>query len=248
MPDFTAGDHTGDVPQGGDTNFQAAGAVDGNTDGTGDHPIVLEFNGRKFTKEDLINKLSHADQHISRLTSETAEHRQLLAEVNETLKKQVSAAELLAQIKEGQLPPSQETRVEPVQPKGVSAEDVTAQVLRKLAEGDMAKQRDINWKEATSTLTQAYGDSVNAKVAQAAADAGISVEQAAELARTSPKVFLKLFPDLSTRARPSGLPTSGQVNTQSLQSQPRVNSGFMKANTTKQATEIYLQRLRELGN
>lgn len=247
MTNFQASD-PGSGTAAGATSFQQPGAAPAANSGPEDTTVVLELNGRKFTKADLIKKIGSADTHIETLKGELAEQRKILGEVNESLKKQVTTAELLKQIKDQQAAPAADPNAAKPAPQSVpTSDDITKQVMDKIEQGRNAAQRDQNWNEVTSALTQAFGDATNQKVSEAAADAGLSLEEAAELARSKPKAFLKLFPDLSSKAKPSALPSSGKVNTQSFQAQQKGPPGFSKATSTKQSVEIYLNRLKELG-
>lgn len=247
MTSFVAGDPgSGTAPEA--TSFQAAGVQPNNPAAPDQGDVVLEYGGRKFTKDDLIKKLTHADEHIQRLTNERSEDKALMEEVRNALKKQVDVAEVLKQIKgQGanpdptQQPPANQPAAAP------TADEIAAKVLGTLKEGEAAQQREANWRSVTETLTKAYGDATNQKVAQAAAEAGLTLAEAAELAKSKPKAFLKLFPDIAPAKPQHSAVAPGVVNTQSFQQAPRGNSGYAKAGSTKQAVSIYLNRLKELG-
>lgn len=247
MTSFVAGDPgSGAAP--GATNFQAAGVQPNNPAAPDQGEVVLEYGGRKFTKDDLVKKLAHADEHIQRLTTERSEDKALMEEVRNALKKQVDVAEVLKQIK-GQANPNpdpSQPNPDPKQVQAPTADEIAQQVLGKLQEGETVKQREANWSHVTSVLTKAYGDAVNQKVKAAADEAGLTLAEAAELAKSKPKAFLKLFPDVATKPQPSAV-RGGDVNTQSFQQAPKGNSGYAKAGSTKQAVSIYLNRLKELG-
>lgn len=248
MTDFLPGsDPAKNAPADSSTSFQQGGAPNpaANPD---DNAVVFEHGGRKFTKADLAKKLDNADAHIQRLTQERASDRKLLDEVNATLAKQVNAAELLKQIKEGNVqapanpnPPASEAA------PAVTADAVAAQVMAKLKEGQDAQQRDANFQEVTAALTNAFGDATNAKVAAMAAEAGMTIPEAVEMAKSKPKVFLKMFPELVTKAQPTAT-SRGTVNTQSFQTAPKGPSGYTKVSgDTRKSIEIYQARLKELG-
>ncbi len=248
MTNFNSGD-PGSSAAAGTTNFQQPGGTPNTNSGPEDTTVILDVNGRNFTKSDLVKKITNADNHIETLTHESAEQRKLLGELNETLKKQVTAAELLKQIKEGKAETPNPDAAKPNSEAApqISADDIAKQVMSKLQEERDAEARKQNWDTVTAALTQAFGDATNQKVAEAAAEAGLSLEEAAELAKSKPKAFLKLFPDLTSKAKPSALPSSGKVNTQSFQANQKGPSGFAKAASTKASVEIYLNRLKELG-
>lgn len=244
MTDFSAGDPGSGAPT-GQTNFQAGGVAAPAASGQEDTTVLLEYQGRQYTKTELLKKLTHADNHVTRLESERAEDRRLLQEVNETLKKQVTAAELLKQMRDGQppvTPPATTTA-----PPAVDAATIAAQVLGTIKEGEAAAQREANWKAVTTTLTQVFGEKVNEQVAKVAAETGMSVAEAAEMARSKPQAFLRLFPEVQTKPKPSAIPNQGQHNTQSFQATKRGASGFITAKSVREQVDIYQARLRELG-
>lgn len=245
---FQAGDPgaSGTAKEG--INFKAEG---GTTDDSGaqDTTVLLEVGGRKFTKTDLIKKITNADTHISTLETKLDEQGKLLSEVNEVLKKQVNAAELLKQIKEGQQQgqqaqqPSNEANQ---QAKLPTVDEIVNEIEARNVKKASAAQQESNWKEVTTTLTKAFGDATNQKVAKAAEEAGITLAQAEALAKSSPKVFLRLFPDLKPSAQGSALPQGGKVNTQSVKPSAGKSSGYAQAKTAKEEVSIYLNRLKEL--
>lgn len=247
---FQAGNGA-DAPAGTDgkqTSFNSGGGADQGSQGAGDNTVILEHGGRKFTKADLVNKLSHADSHIETLTRERAEDRKLLSEANEMLRKAASTAELLAKVK-GEQPageqPNGNAPAQPAQQPTIKAEDIAAQVMGTLQQQQVAQQRKENFKQVSEALTRAFGSAVDAEVAKVAAESGITLEQAREMAESQPKVFLKLFPGIDKKAKPSVIP-GGSVNSQSFKGNANEPSGITKA-TGRQATQIYLDRLKAAG-
>lgn len=247
MTDFMSGGDPANpvIPSNEPTSFKSDGALPTAAQIADDNTVVFEHGGRKFTRADLVKKLDHSETHIQRLTAERVEGRKLLDEVNVTLGKQVNAAELLRQIKEGAViqPQAQEPAVVA---QLVTADTVAAQVVAKLQQDQLTQQRDSNFKEVQAVLTNTFGDSVNKRVQDAAVESGITVAEAIEMARSKPKVFLKLFPELTTKVQPSAV-SRGTVNTQSFQEAPSGPSGYTKATSDKAINTIYQARLKALG-
>jgi len=245
--DFQAGDPGSSAGQNEATNFQAQG-VSSETGNSDDTTVLLELNGRKFTKGELVKKITNADSHINTLTTELSEQRRLLNDVAEQMKKQVNAAELLNQVKnQNSAAPAAVTNSNTAPAPTLSADEVVAAVMGKLQQSNLESTQDTNFNAVKAQLTQAFGNAVNARVKAAADEAGITLEVAAGLARTSPKLFLKMFPELSGKPQASVLPGRGQTNTQSFAAQQPGPSGFVKAKTGKQKVEIYLKKLQDLG-
>lgn len=256
MTDFIPGGDpaTPTVEAAASTDFRSPGASAAKpVENPDDHVVVFEHAGRKFTKAELAKKFDHAETHIQRLLSERAEDRKLLEEVKASLGKQLTAEDLLRQIKEGTTvtTPDPSASAAPATASAdtataVTADVVAAQVMIKLQEGQVALAREANFKDVQTALTNVFGESVNQKVAAVAAEAGITLAEAVEMAKATPKVFLKLFPELSAKAQPSTL-GRGVVNTQSFVNTPTGPSGFAKTNNEKASIAIYAARLKASG-
>lgn len=232
------------------TTFQAPGAAASGGGQPEDTTVVFEHNGRKFTKSDLARKLESADNFIEQLKAEGAENRKALELAAQALKEGINAAEILKQIKSGQAQPNAgQPGAEPAAaPQPVNVDEVVQRVQAANAAAAAEAQRKANWTEVTQTLTTAFGAAVDQRVAQMAAEKGMSLAQAAEMAKATPKAFLALFPDLSKKAGPSPLPERGKVNTQAFHNTgERKASGYTKATTTKELVSIYQQRLAEVS-
>lgn len=232
------------------TSFQAPGAAT-NAGTPEDTTVVFEHNGRQFTKSDLVKKLDNADQFIERLKEEGAKNREALDLAAKALQEGINATELLKQIKNGTLQPN---AAQPgAEPAAAAAKPVTVdEIVQKVQAANAAAQgeaqRNANWTEVTATLTKAFGTATDQKVAQMAAEKGMTLAQAAEMAKATPKVFLALFPDLSKTVGPSPLPARGTVNSQAFHSTgERKASGYSKASGTKELVSIYQARLAELS-
>lgn len=231
------------APQGDQPNGSNGAAPAPANQNNQDEGVVLEWNGRKFTKDDLVRKLESADGFIETLKQERQEDRQLLNEVQETLKKQLTAQELLAQVKAQAANPEPKQDGQPV----VDANAIAAQVLAKL-QGDQAKAKeDENWQGVVAKLSESYGDKVNEKV-KAVADANdLTLQEAAQLARTKPALFLKLFPEVSKAPTKPVLHSNGG-NRPVTPAAPAGDQAkaFGAARTTRESVSLYLSRLKEL--
>ena len=249
-PSFTAGTPASGTGNEG-TSFVAPGAATQGGDPTEDKTVVFEHNGRKFTKADLTRKLDSADGFIEQLKAEGAQNREALAQANAALKEGINAVTLLKEIKQngqqgqqGQQSGSEQQQ----QPPALTVDEIVTAVRKADVAATTEAQRKANWAEVTGTLTKAFGTAVDQKVAQVAADKGLTLEQAVEMARATPKVFLALFPDLSKQPGASPMPASGKVNSQAFnQSVKRESSGYTKASNTKDLVAIYQQRLNEVA-
>lgn len=234
--DFRAGDPgSGNEP----TNFNANPGDPGNDPGSDDQTVVLEIGDRKFTRADLVKKITNADQHIATLTGELQEQRTLLTSVNETLKKQVNAQEVLERLKAGTQPPATQppTSSQPPATPVATPDDVASLVLKQLEQAEQVKKEQENWSDVTRQLTGAFGDAVNRKVSETIGELGMTAEDAERMARTRPKAFLKLF-DLQKPVVNSGIGRQG-ANSQALKAKPAGSTNYHKARNTNDQIQSY---------
>lgn len=213
-----------------------------------DEPVLLELQGRKYTRSDLEKKILHADSFIDTLKKELADQRALLGEVNDALRQQVNAREVLETLSANK-PIEAEAAPQPDTPAPVPTVDsLTASVMATLRAQEEAKAANANWESVTKALSLAYGDSVNQRVADVAAEVGMTLEEAAALARAKPQAFLRLFPDLKPSAKGSGI-GRGSVNTLALKTNAPAptKSGYMQATKTRDSVNVYLARLNQMG-
>jgi hypothetical protein len=202
-----------------------------------DQQAFLEYNGRKLSVQDVLTKLQHADQFIETLKSEREQDRKTLAELQEKVNKAVGVQEVLEAVNQNQNQNTQAPQV-PQTPVDESAivERAAALLQERVAKASAEAKRQDNWKLATTELSKQYGDKVNEAVAEAAAKHGMSVEQAAELAKTSPSAFLALFP----KSKPEVTIPGRRVNTQAV-NQPADDlqvSEFFKSTSIKDRVSI----------
>lgn len=235
------------------TSFQAPGD-NGNQGGQADDKtVVFEHGGRKYTAADLVKKIDSSDQFIATLKAEGAENRSLLEQANTALAKTLSAAELLKKVQEGGAAAAAPTAAAPAaaaQPAAApTAQEVAALVVKQQQEAQAAIQADANFAEVQTALTKTYGQRVDAKVDEIAAAVGMTRDAAIALARSSPKAFLRMFPEVNA-APPRSFASAGpSLNTQAVRPDPsaKAASGYTTAQGMKAQTAVYLNKLKDLG-
>lgn len=233
------------------TNFQAPSVTPTPSPNPSDSEVVLEVDGRKYTRNDLVKKIVNQDSFIQQLTAERAEDRKLLTDAAEALKKATGSKEILDALNQRPAPTPaaaapQAPAAPAIDPEAI-AQAAAAKVTTHLQNQSVAAARETNWNQVTASLTAVYGEQTNATVAKIAAENDMTVDEAAELARSKPKAFLKLFPELS-QPRASGRTTfNSTTNPQALNAAPskRVSSGFGKATSDRDRVAIYTKRLQE---
>jgi len=240
-------------PEPKDQQGKEGNTESGNNQSTteGENKPVLEIAGRKYTPEELEKKVLNQDNFIEQLKQERQEDRTLLNEALAELKKTVSAKELLNQVKEGEgNQNSQQTeQAKESEPsnQAVDPNEIARQVREQLNKESQEKEKETNWNQVTSALTEAFGQKVNDKVKEVAEENGFTIEEAVEFAKSKPKAFLRFF-DLSKAKPTQRVP---EYNSNSFNQRPPDNqaaSAFWKANKTKDQVSSYLERLRQLSN
>lgn len=200
--------------------------------------LVLEYGGKKLTTADVLKKLEHADGFIEQLKRERAEDRDLLNQATEQLKKAVTAGDLLR-------------TPAPAVPTATPAPavDIAAEVDKVVSAREQRVQEEANWKVAQDAMTKAFGDKADEKARAAASESGLSFEELVALARTKPKAFQRIFPELhatsTTAVKPT--PTFGTVNSKAIVEGAKPSSGFWEAKNSREQTAIYLAKLKQLS-
>lgn len=234
------------------TSFVAPGVTAPAAGAADDTTVIYEHEGRKYTRSDLANKLTNADSHIKKLEGENAANVALLEKVNKTLETQVSMEQMLKAIKEGQTPAAAAAAAAAsgTVPAALTVEQIqalaSASAQTTIAESVAKAQSDTNWATVTTTLTKVYGDKTDAVVAKAAGENGLTIAAAEALARTNPKLFLKMF-ELTVAATPKPF-GNGNVNPQEFYrnsaGQVKKEPGrYWKATNTREQTSAYLEAL-----
>lgn len=177
-----------------------------------DQQAFLEYNGRKLSAADVLTKLANADQFIETLKTERETDRKTLAELQAQVTKSLGVKEVLDAVNTQH----QQAPVQKPVDEAALVERAAALIQERQAKAAAEATRTSNWKTVTTTLAAQFGDKVNEAVASAAASHGMSVEAAAELAKTAPSAFLALFPKTTPPVTLKG----GRVNSQAVNAAP----------------------------
>ena len=181
------------------TPGNAVSADNGQGNQGGQDQGFIEYGGRKFSGEDVLKKLENADSFIEQLKSEREADRAKFAALEEQLSKLGKVDSVLEALQgKSQGEPAPETggdgseNEQGLDPEALAAQ-IQERVLAGLNEKTQAETQANNWKQVTNTLTHHYGEKVNAKVAEIAAEHDLTLTEAKEMAQSRPKVFLNLF-------------------------------------------------------
>lgn len=153
----------------------------------------LVIGDRKYDKYAAVTKITHADNHISKLEQELAELRR----EKELLSAQQEARQVMSQAQTQSNPaPAVQNTTETGKDDGNDVESLVEQILRK-RESQTAKQTNLS--QSTEAAKAVYGEAYQAKLEELGKGLGMSKADIVELASTKPQAFKHLF-GLNTNA------------------------------------------------
>ena len=184
-----------------------------NTNQSSNEPY-LSVGDRVFkSKEDVINHITHAQNHISKLEGDFNNATQLIEKQSSLLEQSSKFDDVLDAVNN-----RQDSSGNAEETPKLSKDEVIADALRAFEQHQqqqtLEQRRISNFNSVSQVLTKAYGDKTDEVVTKVAAENGLSLQEAAEIAKSHPKVFLKMF-DTNTQQR-TAQPTHSSVNTQAL--------------------------------
>lgn len=227
----------------------------GQTPKENDDSPLIEYNGRKMTREEVLSKLENADKHISTLEDERKTDRERLEKLIETTEKSQKEQEELSEIVK---------RLQPSEPKPSEkqespdydkvAEQAAQLAYNRMTEEQKREQQRQNQESVKATLQERYGDKVDDEVFSITRELGYTDEEAFELAGTRPKAFLKMVgidgtqqPNKganSTHSSTRNPPESGQNGDQKP---PKVHGATTSKERLSAWEERVTQKLKSLG-
>lgn len=189
---------TGNEP----TTFVASGVVAEPVAGAADTAVVLEHEGRKYTRTDLLKKIGNADSFIETLKTERAKDRELLEAAAKALEKATSAKEVLQAVTTTAAPAAAAPVAQSLDANAI-AKQVADQIRGETAADAAKVVQDANFKVAQEALTKHYGKDADAKVRAIAAENDLSFDEAIAMAKSKPKAFNALFLPKTKPAAPT---------------------------------------------
>ena len=170
------------------------------TDNQQQEKPFLQVGERVFkTPEDAIKHIDSAQQHIQKLEKDWESATALVERQDQLLEKAARVDELMSAVEQNSSRNTEGTTQ--LSKEEVIAEAITAFEQRQQV-ATIQEQQAQNWNTVTGTLTKLYGDKTDEVVQKVAGENDMTLEEAAELAKTKPKVFLKMFDS------PSSMPTA----------------------------------------
>jgi len=176
------------------------------TDQTPDQPF-LKIGEREFkSPDDVVTKITAADEHIKRLEEEhrqteakLAEALELAATLKEKTEQALSVKEMIEGLKGGNV--QQQESGTPA----ISTEDIAAKVLESLDERTQKQKQLDNFKAAMAAAKESLGDNFKESIGNKAKELGMSIADVDALAKRSPKAFAQL---MLPETKSDGSPTS----------------------------------------
>lgn len=209
-----------------------------------DNQPFLAVGDRKFADSSaVVDKIVHADAHISSLEGENKALREALDLLKKDADKSATVEELLEGLKSNTSTDggSEDQAVDP----DVIVSQVMDKVTATLHEQQTAQQQAANFNKAADMAKEVLGEDFLDKIAAKAASLGVSLDDVDTIAKKSPDAFAKLI--LGEAKTKANTTNRGTVRTQASQgaaqeTQPR---GFMRMSTKERAAAI-ASRLEEL--
>ena len=206
------------------------------TDGT-----QYSVAGKSFQDWDSVkNSYEHQEGHIKTLETERDADRQRISELESKVSQASTLDEVLERIQNSNTGQSD---------SNIDLDQITKQVASQVESGIKAKEQNVkedgNWKQVCDRLTEHFGDKVDEQVRGIATQYNMSWDEAIDMARIRPNIFLNLF-DLKTQS--SVQSTTGTINTSALQDVERETprTSVMKLRTDTERVANYESRLDEL--
>lgn len=165
----------------------------------------VEYKGRKWTPDEILNKFENADGYIEQLRKENEELKQV-AQKGATLEEVMSKFES----QQEERPPTQN------EPTKANVEEVDIERVARSAfeKFQQEQQMQTNLQASLEKLETAYGDKTVDILKQKAGELDMSLDEAKQLASTKPKAFSRMFLDVQKDNTPQS--SSGNVNTQTF--------------------------------
>lgn len=170
--------------------------------------VAVEYNGKVWKQEDIINKFQNADNYIAQLKAEN-ERLALEAKQGKTFEEVLSRMEN----KQETPKPVEHTRTP------VAEVDVEAVAMNAYQKMKQQEQMQVNLDSAIAKLSETYGEKTLDVLKEKAAQYDLTIEEAKQLAMTKPKLFAAQFLDVKQQKVVSN--TTGNINTQTLQQAPK---------------------------
>lgn len=203
--------------------------------------VSFHVGERAYDIASATKKIESADQHINQLLSEKRELEAQMQTMQQQLAQSTKVEEALANL---QVQPSAQESVS--QPQ-LDLEKLQANVLtetqklweqreREKAQQQLLATQEENFKNVSETMVDQYGaENVDKVITEKAKSLDMSFDQAVELAKQNPKLFISNFGKTATSSQ-----TTSSLNSQAFQ----VNSTNVEGDLKNLVKQVYAGKLR----
>lgn len=209
---------------GGDPSTTSSTTQDRSTDNA---PYLVVGDREYKSPDDVVKKISAADEHIKRLEQETAEWRQKLEEAEKRMNNATSMDSILEAVRKELGSDTQTQRTQALNP-----EDLRGMVEKTVKDFTVTEQRTRNLNFAQEKFIEQLGEGdpnkAKSKLTDLCRELGVGLDYAQNLASTSPNAFFKLFGVNTTTTTSTGptAPSPGRVNTSAFNTNSNNEDGY----------------------
>ena len=224
------GNNQGDNPSQGATFQQQqdnGGQPNSNTGDGGN-------NSENVDVSKLVKRVEDSQSFIETLKSERQADQQRIQDLESKLQNTPTVDQIMEQLDQRQGASNDNLDTQDLVNKAVE------QVQANLSQSKIAEQEQSNFTKVQSVLAKNFGDDIDSKVTELAAENGLTLSQVAEMAKKSPKATLKLLGITEQAPAPGSIP-QGSVNTAAFQgtnNEPPKMRSIASANTDKERIEV----------
>lgn len=219
------GSDTGDAGQSQDGSFNRDGG-DQTTSGEGQATITSEDLAK------LLKRDASAQEHIPQIETENDTLRTKVAELQAQVDSATTLEDVVARISQESGQSSNE----------IDPETIAATIEARLEAKSQKKVEQTNWDSVVSQLETKYGDwdGVDKAITAKCSELSMDPQEATQLARKNPKVFMKIFE--TGQGHESSLSPASQTNTQSSVINP---TGPLVDGKSRQEWKDYYNTMRK---
>lgn len=185
------------------TSPEAQSPVDQETTQPATPQVSVEYKGRNWNQDEIVNKFQNADSYIKELTDK-------VSALEQEVQKGATLGEVLDQMNTSSQPTEAKEAITPQ----VKEVDVEAMVQKAVQKTKAEEASQANLVDCITSFEGVYKDKAVEVLQAKATELEMSIEEAKELASKKPKAFKQMFLGQST-VNPVGN-SKGTVNTQTI--------------------------------
>lgn len=228
MTQSTFADTPNTDPQTATSEAQASATP--NQEPQADQSVALVVGERAYrTMDDVVNKITNADEHISNIESENQAMRERIEELKAQVERGNTVDDLL-QAKES---------ANALTPEQVA--EISRQEALSLREQDT---RNTNLSECMDKAQELYGEEFKTEINKTASELGLTIEQVDKMAGDNPALFARTFLPAKPRVAPAESHRSS-IRTNNFQEAPPAPEKNIFDMTSKERAAYTLAKLEQ---